>query len=121
MTDDEVVAWMRGRGAPADPDVVERLLTLTRALRPEVVDIDGRTVVCAPNGVTFAAIDGQRVLVRTKGVPGTLEAVPVDGLAGWFAFDPWPADVGFRRGTDVLRDVLRDSFTAANAVGEALA
>jgi hypothetical protein len=119
--DDELGAWLGALGAPADPDVVERLLTLTRALRPEVVDIDGRTALRAPGGVSFAAVDGRRVLVRTNGAPGTLEAVPVDGLAGWFAFAAWPADVAFRRGTDVLRDVLRDAFALASAVGEARA
>ena len=119
--DDALDAWLRADGEPADPDATERALTLTRALRPEVDDIDGRTVLRAPGGVAFAAVAGRRVLVRAKGAPGTLEAVPVDGLAHWFAFDPWPDDVGFRRGTDVLRDVLRDAFERANAVDKSRA
>ncbi len=55
----------------------------------------------------------QRVLVRTNDAPGTLDTSPIDGLAGWLAFDAWPADVGFRRGTDVLREVLHDAWTRA--------
>jgi hypothetical protein len=111
--DDELGAWLGAHGAPADPDVSERVLTLTRALRPEVVDVDGRTVLRATDGVAFAAVEGRRLLVRTNDAPGTLDTSPIDGLAGWLALDAWPSDVGFRRGTDVLRDVLRDAWTRA--------
>jgi hypothetical protein len=113
MTEDELVAWLGAHGVPADPGVTERVLTLTRALRPEVVDVDGRTVLLGTDGVAFAAVEGKRVLVRTNGAPGTLDAAPIDGLTGWVALDSWPADVGFRRGTDVLREVLRDAWTRA--------
>ena len=43
----------------------------------------------------------------------TLAAEPVEALHGWVALDPFPADVAFERGTNVLRDLLARAFADA--------
>jgi hypothetical protein len=89
----------------ADP-VAERLLSLTRPLRPRVAMVAGALVVHAPAGMPFAAaVDGE-LLVRIGTAAASLASTPAYGLDGWRVVDPWPDDVAFRRGTDELRDLL---------------
>jgi hypothetical protein len=101
--DEEAAHDVRDR--VADP-VAERLISLTRPLRPHVAIVDGAVVVHTRGGTPFAASAGAVILVRAVGAPGSLATTPVDGLEGWRTVEPWPDDVGFRRGTDELRDLL---------------
>jgi hypothetical protein len=89
----------------ADP-VAERLLSLTRPLRPRVATVDGAVVVHTRAGTPFAAAVGGDILVRTDTAPDALATMPADGLEGWRVVEPWPGDLGFRRGADELRDLL---------------
>jgi len=116
---DGIDDWLLASDRVARDDVNERLLVLTRRLRPEHAEVGGHVVLRHPHGGAFAAVDGDRVLVRVRDAPGTLDAVAVDGLDGWIAVDPWPADVGFRRGTDVLGDLLAHAYAASAAGSDA--
>ena len=66
-----------------------------------------------PSGRAFAAAYAGRFLVRTMIARATLAAEPVEALDGWIALDPFPADVAFERGTNVLRDLLAHAFVDA--------
>ena len=59
-----------------------------------------------PAGRAFAVAFSGRILVRTNAARATLAAEPVEDLPGWVAVDPFPGDVAFERGTNVLRDLL---------------
>jgi len=95
--------------------VAERLLALTRALRPRRAEVAGCIVLHHPSGMPFAAACEDRVLVRADDVPAALTAQPVDGLSGWVAVDPWPPDITFARGAEVLRDALTRAFARASS------
>jgi hypothetical protein len=118
----ELRAWLTRPHADApdagvtarEPDaVVERLVASTRALRPRRAEVAGWVVLHHPNGAPFAAVCDGRLLVHASAVPGTLGATPVADLPGWVALDPYPPDVAFARGADVLRDVLTRAFERA--------
>ena len=93
--------------------IAERLATLTRPLRPRRGAVDGAVVMHHPTGRAFAAAYGDRLLVRTSSARATLAAEPIAALPGWVAIDPFPADVAFERGTNVLRDLLARAFADA--------
>ena len=99
--------------AREDDPIAERLATLTRPLRPRRAALDGAVVMHHPSGRAFAAAYAGRVLVRTMTARATLAAEPVEALDGWIALDPFPADVAFERGTNVLRDLLAHAFVDA--------
>jgi hypothetical protein len=92
-------------GRESDP-VAERLVMLTRPLRPGRSEADGSVVLHDGSGRPFAAAWDGRILVRLIAPAAALDPRPVPGLPGWSAVDPHPADIGFARGTDVLRDAL---------------
>jgi hypothetical protein len=92
-------------GRATDP-IAERLLTLIRPLRAACTTVAGAVVVHHPSGTPFAAAVDGCLVVRTRAAPGTLPSRPVDGLDGWLALDPFPPDVAFARGEEVLRHVL---------------
>ncbi len=96
----------------ADP-TAERLATLTRPLRPRRVAVDGTIVMHHPAGRAFAAAYDGHILVRTSIARATLAAEPIEDLPGWVAVDPYPGDVAFERGTNVLRDLLMRAFADA--------
>ena len=103
----------RDTSAREDDPIAERLATLTRALRPRRTALDGAIVMHHPSGRAFAAAFGDRVLVRTSSARATLAAEPIEELPGWVAIDPFPADVAFERGTNVLRDLLARAYADA--------
>jgi hypothetical protein len=96
-----------------DDPIAERLATLTRPLRPRRAALDGAIVMHHPAGRAFAAAYRGRILVRTTAARATLAAEPIEALPGWVAIDPFPADVAFERGTNVLRDLLARAFADA--------
>ena len=126
MIPDELRAWLESAttatGWAADPpfdelrahpDLVERLAFLVRPLRPARVFVAGCPVIHRDGGAAFAAAFGSSGLVVRRHAPGVLGARPA--LAGWSLLDPWLADVAFARGTDLLRQALRDAFVNADA------
>ncbi len=66
-----------------------------------------------PSGRAFSATCGDRILVRTSAARATLAAEPIEDLPGWVALDPFPDDVAFERGTNVLRDLLARAYADA--------
>jgi hypothetical protein len=113
---DELRAWLdREHVSPPDADagaraadaLQERLLSLTRALRPRQADVAGSLVLHDASGQPFAATHGARILIRGTTFPAALEAEPVEGVPGWASVTPEPTDITFARGADVLRDALR--------------
>lgn len=103
----------RDASAREDDPIAERLATLTRALRPRRATLDGAVVMHHPSGRAFAATYRGRILVRTNAARATLAAVPIEDLPGWVAIDPFPGDVAFERGTNVLRDLLTRAYADA--------
>jgi hypothetical protein len=99
--------------AREDDPIAERLATLTRPLHPRRAALDGAVVMHHPSGRAFAAASGDRILVRTSLARATLAAEPIERLPGWVALDPFPDDVAFERGTNVLRDLLARAFEEA--------
>lgn len=76
------------------PDLVERLASLVRPLRPHRVFVAGCPVIHHPSGPPFAAAYGTHgLLIRENGE--------------WVETDPFPPDVTFLRGTDQLRNRLQ--------------
>jgi hypothetical protein len=96
-----------GRGADA---LQERLLSLTRALRPRRAEVVGALVVHDPSGHAFAAAYDGRILLRGTRLPAALDADAVDGVPGWSSVTAEPADITFTRGSDVLRVALEHAF-----------
>src|SRR5262249_44103029 len=98
------------------PDLVERLTTIARPERGvRRVFVGGCPVVHHPAGPPIAAAWGTSALVvRAGGVAGTLDpGVRTEGLDDpWLDLDPWPADVLFRRGTELLRDAVARAYRA---------
>jgi hypothetical protein len=99
--------------AREDDPIAERLATLTRALRPRRATLDDAVVMHHPSGRAFAAAYRGRILVRTNAARATLAAEAIEDLPGWVAVDPFPGDVAFERGTNVLRDVLMRAYADA--------
>ena len=96
----------------SDP-TAERMLSLTRALKPRTAAIGSAVVLHHPSGRPFAAAYAERILVHSTLVPAALDAEGVDALPGWLSVTPDPPDITFSRGTDVLRDALARAFAAA--------
>jgi hypothetical protein len=107
------VADLQDASARAPDPVAERLLSLTRPLRPARALVAGAVVVHDRSGTPFAAALDGCLVVRLRAVPGTLVARPVVGLSGWLALDPFPPDVTFAKGQDVLRHVLTRAYEDA--------
>jgi hypothetical protein len=99
--------------ARATDPIAERLLTLTRPLRPACATVARAVVVHHPSGTPFAAAVDGCLLVRVSAAPGTLVSQAVDGLDGWLGFDPFPPDVVFARGEEALRHVLTLAYEDA--------
>jgi hypothetical protein len=98
----------------AQDPVTERLLTLTRPLRPRRATVDGAVVLHHPSsGAPFAASSVDRIVVAARSIPGTLPSHAIDELPGWVVVDPFPPDVAFASGVDVLRRVLAQAFEHA--------
>jgi hypothetical protein len=123
---DEVRAWLirthdvapaEDASSRASDPVAERLLGLTRALRPACATIAGAVVVHHPSGRPFAAAVDDHLVVRVARATGALTAEAVDGLDGWVAVDPFPPDVAFARGEDALRRVLAEACAKAARSG----
>jgi hypothetical protein len=91
--------------------LVERLATLARPLRPRRVFVAGCPVIHHQSGPPIAAAIGANELLIRGPVPGVLGAR--DTGFGWFAVEAWPADVGFARGSDLLRQVIAKAFANA--------
>ena len=125
MSVEEVVAFLRepyalddtAEAAPAlealccHPDLVDRLTELGRFVRARRVFVGGCPVLLdATTAGPFAAAWGTHVVMLRLGEhPGALAVEPphIDGLDNdWVRVNPWPQDVTFRRGTDLLRDVV---------------
>jgi hypothetical protein len=83
------------------PDLVERLGSLVRPLRPRRVFVAGCPVIHHPSGPPFTAALGTSTLLVFE-----------DG--DWVEADPWLSDVTFLKGTDQLRHRLQ---RASEAVG----
>ncbi len=105
--------------APPDPTefrcdarLVERLTTLAGPLRARRVFVAGCPVVHHPSGPPIAAAFDGVLLVRDN-PPAVLASRPL--MPGWVAVDPWPPDVGFARGTDLLRQALARAFANVEA------
>jgi hypothetical protein len=75
------------------PDLVERLASLVRPLRPRRVFVAGCPVIHHPSGLPFATAYGTSSLVILEN-------------AEWVEVDPWLPDVTFLKGTDQLRHRL---------------
>jgi hypothetical protein len=103
----------RDASAREDDTVAERMATLTRPLRPRRVAVANAVVMHHPSGNAFAAAYEDRILVCTTTARAALAAQPIDDLPGWVAIDPFPADVAFERGTNVLRDLLARAYADA--------
>jgi hypothetical protein len=99
------------------PDLVERLAAAARPLRTaRRVFVEGCPVIHHPGGLPIAVAWGTSALVvRAGGVAGPLDpGARTTGLdTDWIDVDPWPVDVLFRRGTDLLRDVVRRAYERA--------
>lgn len=95
-----------------DPRLVERLASLARPLRPRRVFVAGCPVIHHPAGPPVAAAFGTSELLVRGEVPELLDAE--DTGMGWVILDAWPPDVGFARGTDLLRQVLARAFVNAS-------
>ncbi len=93
-----------------DDAIAERVATMVRPLRARRAAVGGAVVFHDDRGRPFAAVHDGRVLVRTSTAPAILAVETVAGLDGWRSVDPSPPDIAFRRGTDVLRDLLADAF-----------
>ena len=77
---------------------------------PDVAAVGGAVVFHDDRGRPFAAVhDGSRARPDER-APAILAVETVAGLEGWRSVDPSPPDIAFRRGTDVLRDLLADAF-----------
>jgi len=100
-----------------DARLVERLTTLAGPLRARRVFVAGCPVVHHPSGPPIAAAFHGQLLVRDN-PPGVLASRAL--MSGWVLVDPWPPDVGFARGTDLLRQALARAFVAV-AVAVAVA
>jgi hypothetical protein len=99
------------------PELVERLATLVRPLRPRRTFVGGCPVIHHPAGSPFAAAWGTSALVaRLSERPALIvAAVDTTGLdPAWVGLDPWPVDVAFARGTDLLRQALARAYDNAN-------
>jgi hypothetical protein len=101
------------------PDLVERFASLVRPMRPRVTFVAGCPVAHHPSGPPFAAAFGTRVLVARDAAASPLVAAPaLDDLPpGWAPLEPWPSDVAFAKGTDLLRAALARAFDCAGAGG----
>lgn len=101
------------------PDLVERLTSVARPLDGVGrVFVAGCPVVHHPAGPPIACAFGTSgLLARAGGSAGPLDpGVRTAGLDDdWLDLDPWPADVLFRRGTDLLRDALARAYNLAAA------
>lgn len=96
-----------------DPRLVERLATLAGPLRARRVFVAGCPVIHHPSGPPIAAAVGAGDILVPGRVPGVLGAR--DTGFGWFAVEAWPGDVGFARGTDLLRQVVAQAFANVDA------
>ena len=119
---DDVRVWLtEEHEAPPEADAsmrasnptAERLLSLTRALKPRTAEVGGAVVVHHPSGRPFAAAYADRILVHSTLVPAALDAQGIEALPGWLSITPDPPDITFSRGTDVLRDALARAFASA--------
>jgi hypothetical protein len=98
------------------PELVERLASLVRPLRPRRIFVGGCPVIHHPCGPPFAAAWGTRALVARLDERAPLIAASDEtaGLApAWVALEPWPVDVAFSRGTDLLRQALARAYETA--------
>ena len=99
------------------PDLVERVAALVRPLRPRRAFVGGCPVIHHPAGQPFAAAWGTSALVaRLDERPALILATPETiGLdRAWVDLDPWPVDVAFARGTDLLRQALARAYDRAS-------
>jgi hypothetical protein len=120
---DELHTWLLG-AAVADgwaddppledlrchPDLVERLASLVRPLRPARVFVAGCPVIHVTGGHAFAAAFGTSTLLCRVDASGVLPSAPA--FDGWLALDPWPQDIAFTRGTDLMRQLLAQAALA---------
>jgi hypothetical protein len=79
---------------------------LARVVRADVRVVDGAAEMVAPDGRVFARATGDDTLaLHTDANPGAIARRDLGD--GWWEVDPWPSDVTFRRGPELLRDAVR--------------
>ena len=100
------------------PDLIERLSAVARPVTGTArVFVAGCPVVHHPQGRPIAAAAGTGwLVVRSDGPAGALaEPHPPELGSEWIALAPFPADVAFARGIDLLRSHVVRAYELADA------